>query len=87
MEITAILGLIAQTIPTVTTLLDTLGVLKNKGTSEAIGIVSSLLPVAQKLMETFTAIKEQTEAQYPEVWAAVRDDYAASSAAFDKLNA
>lgn len=86
MGIVAILSLIAQAVPTVTTLAQTLGAFKGSAAPEAVKMVETLLPVAASLMQTFTTIKTQTETQYPEVWASVRADYEAASAAFDQLN-
>lgn len=89
MGIAQILALVAQLVPVARNVIDTLHGAQNtpNPTSDVLDIIASLTPVAAQLMSTIDTIKNQTEAQYPQVWAAVRDDYASASSKFDQLKA
>lgn len=88
MEIAAILGLVTQLVPVAKSLVDTLqGSAQKAPNPSALDIVASIAPVAAQLLATINTIKNQTEADYPEVWAAVSADYASASSEFDKLKA
>lgn len=87
MGILEILTLIADTVPAVTSLLDGLHIAQNSGLPGAVETVASALPSVTALMNMFTQIKNQTEADHPEVWAAVRTRYENASSKFDQLKA
>lgn len=46
--------------------------------------IGELLEVANELNEMLKAIRDQTEATAPEVWAAVRDEYVDAVEQFDR---
>ena len=89
MEITAILGLVSQLVPVARNIIDTLSGAQNtvNPTTKVLDLIASLTPVAAQLMATIDTIKNQTEDQYPQVWDAVRADYADASDQFEKLKA
>jgi hypothetical protein len=55
------------------------------GIAAILALVAQLVPVAQSLIDTLAKIKSQTEADHPEVWAKIRDDWSATADAWQKL--
>jgi len=72
-----ILILVSQLLPAATTILKTI---KSAGadsgsTPEVLDLVGKLTPTAGDLINRIEEIRNQTEPQYPQVWANVRDDW------------
>lgn len=84
MNIAAILAQIAGLMPIVEALVDRVFDEKESPVPEVVDLTSAILPDVQKLVTRIEEIKNATEAEYPEVWASVRDDW---NAAFAKWNA
>lgn len=55
------------------------------GITAILQLVAALVPVANSLISTLAAIKNQTEADHPEVWAKIRDDWKDTAAKWAAL--
>lgn len=88
MTITAILALVARLIPVVETIVSTLHAAHavSDKTAETVALIERLTPAASTMLSTIETIRTQTEADYPAVWAPIRDDWNATVAKWTKLN-
>lgn len=89
MDVIAILGLVSKLVPVAK---DILAVIEGASTvpsptSEVLNLVDDLTPKLAALMEMLDTIKNQTQGQYPQVWAQVSSDYKDASDAFEVLKA
>lgn len=87
MNIAQILVLVAQLVPTAKTIIDTLYGAAGSAEPAVLDLIGKLTPAASALIERIQGIRTQTEAQHPEIWAAVSADWDATAAKWAELQA
>ncbi len=86
MEIAAILQLVTQLVPIATNIVTAIGgASAGAKASEVADLIAELAPNVGSLVSTIEAIRDQTEADYPEVWQGIRTDWLETLAKWNGL--
>lgn len=75
MNAAAILAMIAEALPLLSALTRIIDREQKSDVPEVLAVIGAMTPIAQRLVGKIEAIRTQTEADHPAVWAAVRDDW------------